>query len=429
MRRSWLLAGTILGMAVVPHGAWAATNAQIVNAIDSGLSYLASTQQADGSWSYGGYDQAATGAVIGAFMSQKSLWGSNAAAYQTIVNNGMNYLLGSASTSVLPTNRGDGNNPCVGSAGCTGVYWYGNGEATYTTGIVASAIGQVGAANPNAIATTSGPLAGMSYEEIGQGIINEYASGQATTSNQQWSGAAGGWRYFPGQSSGTGDADGSTTQWAVISMIYGQSLGATVPQYVKTGLTQWLAFDQAPNGSACYQGPGSGLCEMSDTGSLLIGLALEGRGKTDPQAVAALNFLNSNWQSTANSTWYGNFGQPYAMWADYKALELQLGLTDNSTITNLGSCGTLDAGVTCNWWENYNEWLVDNQNGNGSWNGYGYWTDPLSTAWDVSILGGTVIPPPTTVPEPATWVMMLAGLAGLGFVGRRAHKERLAGAL
>ena len=122
-------------------------------------------------------------------------------------------------------------------------------------------------------------------------------------------------------------------------MIYGQSLGATIPGFVKTGLTSWLAFDQASNGSGCYQGPGSGLCEQSDTGSLLIGLDFLGKGTSDPQVQAALAFLNNNWTEGANSTWYGNFGQPYAMWADYKALELQVGLNDTSTITNLLRAG------------------------------------------------------------------------------------------
>jgi hypothetical protein len=34
-------------------------------------------------------------------------------------------------------------------------------------------------------------------------------------------------------------------------------------------------------------------------------------------------------------------------------------------------------------------------------------------------LGGTV----TTVPEPSTWVMMLAGFAGLGYLGYKASRR------
>jgi hypothetical protein len=90
-----LMAGTALLAlaALAPATVMAATEQQKVDAINSGLGYLATQQLADGSWDYSGYNQAATGAVIGAFMSQQGQWGTNAAAYQTIVNNGMNYLL------------------------------------------------------------------------------------------------------------------------------------------------------------------------------------------------------------------------------------------------------------------------------------------------------------------------------------------------
>jgi len=419
-KAAWLTGAALSAMtALAPIAVLAATEQQIVNAIDGGLTYLDNTQQAGGYWNYSGYEEAATGAAVSAFMSQQSNWGTNAAAYQAVVNNAMSYLLANASTNPVGV-RDDGNNPC-GTGTCTGVYWAGNGEATYTTGLVAAAIGQYAASNPGAVATNSGALAGMTWTQIAQGITNEYAGSQATTVDQIYSGARGGWRYYI---PGNGDADSSTTQWAVMSMIYDQSLGATTPNFVKSELQYWLAFAQAPDGSGCYQGPGSNLCEQSDTGSVLIGLKFTGASVTDPAVQKALAWLNTHWKEGANNTWYGDFGNPYAMWADYKALELTLGLNDNSAIFNLlTNCGAPNnlpgnppGSEACNWWQDYNQWLVDNQQSNGGWAGTDYWTGPLATAFDVSILGGTVIPIET--PEPATLLVLGVGLAGLGLVRR-----------
>ena len=115
----------LLALAVPPGLAQAATMTQIDTAIENGLANLAATQQPGGYWNYGGYEQAATGAAVGAFVSQEALWGSNAAAYTGIVNNAMNYLLAGATVNTVGT-RSDGFSPCPGgTSSCTFFYLYG----------------------------------------------------------------------------------------------------------------------------------------------------------------------------------------------------------------------------------------------------------------------------------------------------------------
>jgi hypothetical protein len=390
--------------------AMAATNAEVLNAIDGGLANLAGQQSGDGSWNYNGYTQAGTAAAVFALVSQQDNWGSKASAYQTDVNNGISYLLNNATVTTVGSSgqsvsRQDGNSPCPGGAAtCTGVYWTGNGEATYTTGLAAQAIGEYAAKMPTAVATTTGPLAGMTWQQIAQGITNTFAAGQ--TSSPTSGNRFGGWRYFPG----TQDSDSSTTQWAVTAMIYDQSLGATTPQVVKNDLPQWYSQVQQASGEVCYQ-PGAGPCDHADTGGLLLGLKFLGATTSDSRVQAALNFLNTNWTQPTDGGWEGNFGSPYAMWAIYKGLETTIGLADTTTITNLLGCGQLDPGTACNWYQDYEQWLVANQNGDGSWDGTFYWTGLLATSFDLAVLSATQVPIPS--PEPASAALLAFGAIGL----------------
>jgi len=302
------------------------------------------------------------------------------------VSNGINYLLSTATKTTVST-RNDTTPICPNAAvTCAGVYWDGAGEATYTTGLVTPALAFFAAAMPNAVATTSGPLANMTWKEIAQGITNMFAASQSTSINgDRW----GGWRYYL---PGNGDSDMSTTQWAVIAMTYDQVLGATTPTIVKDDLkNHWLPAVQAGDGSGCYML--GYFCDNSDTGGLLLSLNFVGTPATAPAVQAALSFFNSSWLNFASDYWYGNFGHPYAMWAQYKALETTIGLTDTSTITNLfdSTCGG-NSPSTCNWYQDYNQWLVTNQNTDGSWTGYGPWYGVLATSFNLPILGGSQIP-------------------------------------
>ena len=259
---------------------------------------------------------------------------------------------------------------------------------------MAPAIATYAAGHASDVATTSGPLANLTWGQIAQGITNLFAASQTTATGGD---RRGGWRYYPGE----GDSDSSTTQWAVISLIYDEILGATTPWFVKDELKFWLAAVQVGDGSACYQ-PQTGPCDHSDTGGLLLGLRFVGDDLSNSQIHNALVSLDTNWAQDANNTWYGNFGHPYAMWSVYKGLETTIGRYDTTTITHLRSVdcgGDIDSPPACNWWEDYNEWLVANQtttgNTAGSWIGHGYWTNVLATAFYLPILKpGAVIPMP-----------------------------------
>jgi hypothetical protein len=413
--------------------AMAATEAEKRTAIDDGLAWLASQQQANGSWRYSGgvEDAASTGAALLAFLEEKDNWGSNTAAYQTAVDNGVNYLLSRATPyniSVEPTGNPDTDGNGIGVKFVPGGN---NSRDTYVTGLAMPAIAKVAAATPGTLVTT-GPLAGRTdgtgaggawtYKDVVQNTVDYFAYGQADPGNT----ARGGWRYYADY----GESDNSTAQWPPIAMLYAQAVdGVTVPAFVKSEHNYWIDYIQnAGSGGSGYDNPNS-LVNQSKTGGLLAEMAFTGYngsgGPTDTGGnstlTGALDYLNvaGNWQAGPSGTWDGNFGHPYAMWSIYKGLELTVGLDDTTAITNLltdcgAARGAVDPGDTCNWWEDYSEWLVNNQRTDGAWTGYSNWGPILATPWNINILAATEIPgpDPDPMPAPGTLMLMAGGLLG-----------------
>ena len=92
----------------------AATDTERQGAIRKGLAYLYKTQQAEGFWSYPGYEHGATGAALFAFLIQQNKWDSEATLYQQAVDRAISYLLKDAQVTDLST-RDDGT--IIGNSG------------------------------------------------------------------------------------------------------------------------------------------------------------------------------------------------------------------------------------------------------------------------------------------------------------------------
>lgn len=412
--------------------AQAATDVQKRAAIDKGLQYLAQTQQASGKWLYSGgvEDTAATGAALLAFLEEGYAPGQNVVFggtnYGDVVGDGLDYLFTQVqpyAMSVQPHGNPDTNGNGIGVKFVPG----GNsGRDTYVTGLALPAVARAEQMAPGSIVST-GPLAGRTYSILIEDTVDYFSLGQNDAG-----GPRGGWRYY----ANSGDSDNSTSQWAPIGMFYGAAAGATVPGFVKSELGYWIDRIQYLGGT-----PGTGihgssgydsstnLNNESKTGGLLIEMVfadLAGVGQPysldHPDVQAALAYLNRQWRTTANNTWDGNFGHPYAMWSIYKGLEATVGMDDTAYITNMRPFNpltmSLDPDATWNWLEDYHEWLVDAQNANGSWSGYSSWAGPLATAWYINILQAPVFPP-EAVPAPAAIALGAIGVGLVNWLRRR----------
>jgi hypothetical protein len=230
----------------------------------------------------------------------------------------------------------------------------------------------------------------------------------------------------------------STTQWGAISAGWDENTGAVTPAVVKANLKVYLAYDLS-GGAACYEG--SAGCGIGPTNSENGGWLVSNAYAGSAVGASVLSWLNTNWKVAPNSTWYGNFGNAYAMFAVYKGLQATIGLADNTHILNLntacGAPGNLPgagspSGGVCNWWEDMNQYLVTNQNANGSWtDSVGEWPDPLNTSFYIAILDAAALPAtitgppaPVTVPTLSVWGLVILAIMLAGFAALRLRKAK-----
>lgn len=272
--------------------------------------------------------------------------------YVETVDRGLNYILSKSYTNDLDEEY-DSNGNGIG-IGCN------EGQPLYEIGLAMMAI--VGSENKHRVAV-SGPesIIGREYQDIIQDMVDQLVWAQNDN---------GGWRYQPN----SGSSDNSVTQWPVLGLEAAEKQwGIVAPDSTKTALDEWLAYSQNANGGFGYSSPNDWI-NIGKTGAGMAGLLYLGYDVTDARIVSAIDYMDSTWDTDSEFISSNNY---YSMYSAFKAATIP-----QPALETIGSQ---------DWYRDIGQYLLINQQIDGSW-GSGYWTQPpLTTAWAVQILSKTVI--------------------------------------
>ncbi|NMX21003.1 hypothetical protein C5S30_00900 [ANME-1 cluster archaeon GoMg4] len=401
--------------AVFPMTASAASEAEIQQAIDDGIAWLAAQQNPEGSWGTSNM-VGETGLAVKKLEHQAvdCKWGycfdspfDPAYPYADNVSRGLDYLFNHSHTIAIgPQTYGDPDTDGDG----IGVYF---GESqhhrNYETGIALMAIAE--STTPDRVVDVPGSeVNGWTYYDVAVDTMNYLAWAQAETNGR------GGWGYAQcdnGTWTDTAGSDNSNSGWVVLGLRYAetedplQGFNIAIPQFVKDELNIWIDYIQNDPGPADDGGEvdpdgGSGYTAPDDwvnilkTGNLLHEMAFVGDTKDTPRVINASDYICRHWNDTNDdSGWRPN---------NYHAM-----------YTTMKGFVSLDIHKTCghDWQADYEDAIVDQQNPSGNWTGCG-WGDPiLCTAWALLTLQKAAPPPRPTPPPTAVPALTPVGLIAL----------------
>jgi hypothetical protein len=305
-----------------------ATPEEVEQALIKALDWLGSKQQKDGSWS--GYEEAFTGLSLMAFIGAKCVQKD----YAVNIQGALNYL----KLKYRPTSK----------------FTEGSKDAAYYGGTLGT-----GSMYEHAIATLGliealVDLNDSSLEPIAQDAINLIVRAQNTEHKPETLGGPfkpdsrgyGGWRYAPDSS----NSDLSVSGWQILTLRAAVNAGFAIPDYVFPAAAGFVRSLQGKkDGSFLYESPGDYGDSCARAGMGALSLQLSGFPQ-DPTVPPALRFMQ-DYAPRWNVEQPGG-GYPFYYWY-YGTRAMFLSGGDD--------------------WRIWKDWmcrfLVDHQNGDGSWDG------------------------------------------------------------
>ena len=402
---------TLLGTYDTVYAVTTSERPNICQAIEDGVAWLARQQNADGSWGTSNQVAKTAFAVLKLethAIDPKPPYGCGYGLdspfdptypYADNVTRGLDYLFANANIIDIGTQTHDGDvdNPDTNSNG-KGVYF--SGRRTYETSIALMAI--AASRTPDRIVNVPGSsVNGWTYKDVAQDTVDYFAWGQTDSDYGR-----GGWDYAEMDNAG-GHSDNSNTGYVVLGLLYAESneygFKIPIPQFVRDELNIWIDYIQCKEAGTNYGGSGYDInpCGWVNTlkaGNLLFEMAFVGDTIHTQRVIDAVNYIERHWDdNNMQPGWRGDPAHYQAMYCLMKGLET-LGI-ENITVNRGGS------DVKVNWFAEFADVLVSQQNADGSWNDCpsyvwegGDWGTHggtlLCTEWALLTLQKEVPPPP-----------------------------------
>jgi hypothetical protein len=361
---------------------YSATQAEIEQAIDSGISWLVAQQQGDGSWDPSGEPVACTGLAVIKLADRAFELGYTPFdpdyPYKNAIESGLNFIFQNG--FVVDIYDQPAGNPDTDNDG-KGVHFGGEYRTIYSTGICMMAIAATRAPD-RVVGSIGSEVDGWTYKQVLDDVVDFMAFAQTDTPNP----GRGGWRYREQVI----DADNSNTGYAVSGLGYAESsiygFGCAVPQFVKDELNIYIDYIQCDpgdsghnggiDGSSGYYSPCDSYSNVLKTGNLIGEMTLAGRPYNDSDLQRALAYIGRTWNDTSRDPGWGNGGTPH-----YQAM-----LCVTRGLVYAGIDTIVVDGSPRDWYADFADAIVSSQQPDGSWP-VDFWAGQMfATEWALLIL-------------------------------------------
>ncbi|MDH4269508.1 MAG: hypothetical protein OEV52_04330 [Dehalococcoidia bacterium] len=390
-----LILAVVMLLALMSFPVQAAEPEDIEDSIEAGIGWLASVQNADGSW--GDYDYVGhTGLALIKLEDRAFELGYDSPfdpeyAYSANVTAGLNYLYSQA--HIVPIGLQPAGDPDTNGNG-EGISFYDGFYVSYSTGIALMAL--VGTRDPSIVVPALGsPIDGMALGDVVQDAVDFLAWSQGDSFSSE-----GGWGY--GGYEDEGWADNSNSGYAVLGLDFAESaaygFNANIPAFVKDELNIWIDYIQndvdgdSDDGGSGYDWPGNWV-NILKTGNLIYQMAFYGDSPAIQRVIDAVNYIERHWND--------NNSDPGFRPAHYQSMFCVMKGLTRMGIDEI----TVDASPV-DWFDEFSTIIVESQNLDGYWP-FDYWGDEmLSTAW--ALLTLEKVAPPAEIEvsvdiKPMSW--------------------------